>query len=228
MTAVIAHRGASRAFPENTLAAFRGALEMGADMVELDVRRTADGRLVIHHDAHLPDGRAICGLTSAELPSDIPDLVAAIEACGSMVVNIEVKNSSKDPDFDPERMVAADVAALVRERSLYDQILVSSFDVGSITRVREVDNRVPTAWLTTIVPEPAAVVASLVEAGHRALHPYDALVDAGLVDACHAAGIDVNVWTVDDPERMRVLADMGVDGICTNVPDVALRVLGRP
>ena len=68
MTTVIAHRGASNAFPENTVAAFRGAHEMGADMVELDVRRTADGRLAIHHDAHLPDGRAICDVASGDLP----------------------------------------------------------------------------------------------------------------------------------------------------------------
>jgi glycerophosphoryl diester phosphodiesterase len=73
----------------------------------------------------------------------------------------------------------------------------------------------------------AAVVTSLVEAGHVALHPHDAVVDATLVETCHAGGIEVNVWTVDDPERMRALADLGVDGICTNVPDVALGVLGR-
>ena len=69
VTCVIAHRGASRAAPENTVAAFRRAAEMGADMVELDVRRTADGQLAIHHDAHLPDGRAVCDVVSAELPS---------------------------------------------------------------------------------------------------------------------------------------------------------------
>ena len=65
------------------------------------------------------------------------------------------------------------------------------------------------------------------EFGHRALHPYDPIVDAALVAACHAAGIEVNVWTVDDPARMVGLVALGVDGICTNVPDVALRVLGR-
>jgi len=227
MPVVIAHRGASKAFPENTLAAFRGALAMGADMVELDVRRTADGRLAIHHDARLPDGRAICELAWSDLPADVPDLDEAIDACGPMAVNVEVKSSARDPDFDPERTVAGEVANLVGRRDLYDRILVSSFDVGSIARIREVDPRVATAWLTMLVPDAAAVVASLVEAGHRALHPYDATVDRALVDTCHAAGIEVNVWTVDDPERMLALAEMGVDGICTNEPDVALRVLGR-
>ena len=227
MTAVIAHRGASKAFPENTVAAFRGALEMGADMVELDVRRTADGHLAVHHDARLADGRAIVDLAARELPSHIPDLREAIQACGPMTVNVEVKNSSRDPDFDAQRRVAVEVAATVGDHDLYDRILVSSFDVGSIGRIREVDDRVATAWLTMVVPDSAAVVASLVEAGHRALHPHDPLVDAALVEACHAAGIAVNVWTVDDPVRIGALAEMGVDGICTNEPDVALRVLGR-
>ena len=227
MTTVIAHRGASRAFPENTVAAFRGAHEMGADMVELDVRRTADGQLAIHHDAHLPDGRAVCDVASGDLPTDIPSLAEAIDACEAMGVNVEVKSSARDPDFDPTRSVAADVAGIVGSRGLYDRILVSSFDVGSISRVREVDPLVATAWLTMVVPDSTAVVASLVEAGHRALHPYDPIVDAALVDACHAAGLEVNVWTVDDPARMVELVALGVDGICTNLPDVALRVLGR-
>jgi glycerophosphoryl diester phosphodiesterase len=224
---VIAHRGASRAFPENTLAAFRAAVEIGADMVELDVRRTADGHLAIHHDAHLADGRAICEVAAADLPSDVPSLDEAIDACGSMGVNIEVKSSARDADFDPTRSVAADVAHLVATRGLYDRILVSSFDVVSIARVREVDPLVATAWLTMVVPDAAAVVASLVEAGHRALHPHDPIVDAALVEACHASGIEVNVWTVDDPARMADLVALGVDGLCTNVPDVALRALGR-
>ena len=227
VTTVIAHRGASRAFPENTVAAFRGALDMGADMVELDVRRTADGELAVHHDAHLADGRAICEVVAAGLPSDVPSLAEAIDACGQMGLNVEVKSSARDPDFDPTRSVAADVASFVAAGGLYDRILVSSFDVGSIGRVREVDSRVATAWLTMVVPDPAAVVASLLGGGHRALHPYDPIVDAALVDACHTAGIEVNVWTVDDPARMAELVALGVDGICTNVPDVALRVLGR-
>ena len=78
-----------------------------------------------------------------------------------------------------------------------------------------------------VIPDAAAVAAGLVGNGHRALHPYDPLVDAALVEACHELGLDVNVWTVDDPARMEELIGFGVDGICTNVPDVLLAVLGR-
>lgn len=200
---------------------------MGADMVELDVRRTADGQLAVHHDAGLPDGRVICEVAARDLPAHVPSLDEAIDACDPMAVNVEIKSSTRDPDFDPSRWVAGEVAALVHRRGLDDRILISSFDVGSIGRVREVNPRVATAWLTMLVPDLDVVLASLVEAGHRALHPHDGVVTAELVDACHARGIDVNVWTVDDPERMAELVRFGVDGICTNVPNVASGVLGR-
>ena len=101
MTLVIAHRGASRAERENTGAAFRRAGEMGADGIELDVRRTADDRLVVHHDPVLADGRTIRSTAATELPGHVPTLDAAIGACEGMFVNIEIKNDPDEPDFDP-------------------------------------------------------------------------------------------------------------------------------
>ena len=105
MVRVIAHRGASAAAPENTIEAFRLARELGADMVELDARRTADGQVVVHHDATLPDGRTIVELARAELPASVPDLRDALAACEDMDVNIEIKNWPADPDFDPDEQV---------------------------------------------------------------------------------------------------------------------------
>ena len=106
MTQVIGHRGASRAERENTLAAFRAAVAQGADGVELDVRRTADGALAVHHDAHLPDGRAIVATTWADMPDHVPDLASALDACaGLRTVNVEIKNWPGDVDFDPSLAV---------------------------------------------------------------------------------------------------------------------------
>src|SRR3954465_13219995 len=99
MVKVIAHRGASAAAPENTVEAFRLARELGADMVELDARRTADGQVIVHHDAHLADGRAIVELSRSELPTHVCDLADALDACEGMQVNIEIKNWPDDPDF---------------------------------------------------------------------------------------------------------------------------------
>ena len=89
---VIAHRGASSDFPENSLEAFSGAFEQGADWIELDVRRSKDGVLVVHHDAHLSDGRLIRDLDSNLLPEEVPSLAEAFEASENMGVKVEIKH----------------------------------------------------------------------------------------------------------------------------------------
>ncbi|MCU1352612.1 MAG: glycerophosphoryl diester phosphodiesterase [Acidimicrobiales bacterium] len=226
MRKVIAHRGASAAAPENTVEAFALARELGADWVELDARRTADGAIVVHHDAVLPDGRVIVELDRAELPSSVCDLATALDACAGMRVNIEIKNVPIDPDHDPSEAVAAGVVAEVARRGARDEVLVSSFSRATIDRVVELDAAIPTAFLYFAAPDDAAELAGrIAAAGHDALHPWDGIVDAALVEAGHGAGLEVNVWTVDDPDRMRALLGLGVDGLCTNVPDVARRIV---
>jgi glycerophosphoryl diester phosphodiesterase len=81
---IFAHRGASAVERENTVAAFAAAVAMGADGVELDVRRTADGALAVHHDAHLADGRLLVEVAAGDLPSEVPSLVEALAACGDV------------------------------------------------------------------------------------------------------------------------------------------------
>ena len=88
---IIAHRGASKAEKENTLSDFRRAGDMGSDAVELDVRRTKDGAMAVHHDQHLADGRNIMDLDADGLPSHVPMLDEALDACEGMWVNIEIK-----------------------------------------------------------------------------------------------------------------------------------------
>lgn len=229
MIRVIAHRGASAAAPENTVEAFHLALELGADWVELDARRTADGQVVVHHDAHLPDGRAIVDLARASLPEQVCDLHAALDACAGMSVNIEIKNWPEDPDFDATEAVAEQVVALVQQRRQVSDVLVSCFHRPTIDRVHALDPAMATAFLHHYEDRSwDEVAAAIAAAGHVALHPWDGVVDAELVDAAHRHGLEVNVWTVDDPDRMTQLVDLGVEGICTNVPDIARHVLDSP
>jgi glycerophosphoryl diester phosphodiesterase len=224
---VIAHRGASAAHPENTVAAFRAARALGADWVELDVRRTADRALAVHHDEALAGGRLIASLaaSSGELPEDVPLLDAALDACAGMGVNIEIKNWRLDADFDPNRWLSEAVVGLLAERGGRDEVLVSSFDLETVDRVHQLDPSVPTALLVMELDDPARVVAATAGRGHAALHPWAPTVDAELVERCHDAGLAVNTWTVDDPDWMVRLAQIGVDGIVTNVPDVARAAL---
>ena len=225
MTIVFAHRGAPHAAPENTVPAFRAARELGADWVELDVRRTADDVLVVHHDARLPDGRLLVDLTAAELPSGLPTLAEALEACEGMGVNIEIKNLPGDPDYDSEHQISGAVAGLVAAYRSYDEVLVSSFNRDVVARIRAIDPAIPTGLLTVDLPSPAQAIEWIVAGGHGALHPYVALVDAALVDRAHQAGLAVHVWTVNDPDRIAELVGMGVDGVVTDHPDVARRVV---
>lgn len=228
MTAVWAHRGASAAQRENTIAAFGAAVAMGADGVELDVRRTGDGALAVHHDALLPDGRPLVEVRAGDLPSHVPLLDAALEACGDLVVNVEVKNLPGEVDHDPGESVAEAVARLVVDRRLQERILVSSFNLASIDRCRAVDASVPTAFLVLVPPDDDVAGRTVDRArrhGHRALHPHHVGVTPHLLELCAAAGLACNVWTVDEPERMRELAALGVDAIVTNVPDVAVATL---
>jgi len=222
MAAIIAHRGASNAEPENTIAAFRRAAEIGAEAVELDVRRSADGVLVIHHDAHLADGRVICDTDRIDLPRSVPTLADALDACAEMWVNVEIKNDPAEPDFDPTESIADATVAELVGRGEDQRWLISSFRMETIDRCRMIAPSIRTAWLTVQIPP--NVERTLVSKGHFALHPWFGALERRQLDACHAAGVEVNVWTCDDPDRMATLIEWGIDGICTNVPDVALAV----
>jgi glycerophosphoryl diester phosphodiesterase len=211
--------------PENTLAAFVEARHQGADGVELDVHRSRDGALVVHHDSTLADGRLIAALDAADLPESIPLLGAALDACAGMLVNVEIKNLEGDADHDPAEQVAHDVVALLADRGGDDDVIVSSFSLATIDRVGELDADLPRGYLASPRWEQAGALARAVEHGHAAFHPHHSAVNADLVTAAHDQGLAVNVWTVDDPDRMLWLAAAGVDAVITNVPDVGVRAL---
>ena len=226
---IIAHRGASKAERENTLAAFRRAGDMGSDAVELDVRRTKDGSMAVHYDDHFDDGRHIVDLLSTDLPDHVPFLNDALDACDGMWVNIEIKNWPDDADWDESDRLAASVAALLDERDEDDRWVISAFNRATVDAMRTLRPTVRTAWLTIGVRDEdiEKVARDLANSGHFAIHPWERFLTKKCVDVCHAHGLQVNVWTVDDPDKMRELIGWGVDGIVTNVPDVALTILSE-
>lgn len=219
---VFAHRGASKAQRENTIEAFTVANTMGADGVELDVRLSADGHVVVHHDHDLADGRVIADLSWNELPAHVPLLEPVVRACGSMIINVEIKNGTADPSHDPAQRAAIRVVEIARKLKLGEQLIVSSFGMDAINTVRALDPTITTAYITSKGIE---VLDRIVEHGHGCVHPDDQVVDASYVAAARQRDLSVNVWTVDDPARITELAELGVDGIVTNVPDVAIATL---
>jgi glycerophosphoryl diester phosphodiesterase len=222
MTLVIAHRGASRAELENTVAAFRRAVEMGAEGIELDVRRTADDALVVHHNAVLADGRVICETVVSELPDHVPGLSVALDACDGVFVNLEIKNDPSEPDFDPTEWVARRTLLELVRRGTESRWLVSSFRPHTIDAVRRIAPSIRTALL--VEGPPTGLLDRAAAGGHVAIHPDVRAVDQSVIRSAHRLGLAVNAWTCNDPDQIRQLIAWGIDGICTDVPDVALAV----
>ncbi len=222
---VLGHRGSPRRARENTLEAFARARDEGADGVELDVHRTRDGALLVHHDADI-EGFGVIAHHDAEAVRDafawIPTLAEVLDECLGLLVNVEIKNSPKDLDFDPEESVAAAVVELLAARDGRDRVLVSSFHLPSIDRVRGLDPAVPTGYLTVVHPPPAEAIATAVRSGHGAVHPFFGVLadDAArtVTERAHAEGIVVHTWTVNDPDDVVRLAAAGVDALITDDP----------
>jgi glycerophosphoryl diester phosphodiesterase len=232
VTLVLAHRGANRVAPENTLAAFRRALELGADGVELDVHATADAGLVVHHDPVAPGVGRLAERTTAEIRAAdprIPVLGEALDVCRGRTVNVEIKAFGRDTGPGTGAVTADLVVALLRERGGGDVVFVSSFDLTAVDRVRELDEAIPTALLTARTTDLAGTLALAHDRGHRALNPRaHALAGrraARLAERAGELGMALYAWTVNDARQVRRLAEAGVAGIITDVPDRARRAL---
>ncbi|MDQ1430195.1 MAG: glycerophosphoryl diester phosphodiesterase [Actinomycetota bacterium] len=225
---VLAHRGANRLAPENTIAAMARAIELGADGVELDVHRTADHQLVVRHDAGGPAG-VLCDLSLAEVRSalpDVPTLPEVLDVCRGSLVNIEVKNLPIDADWDPDDRAAALLAALLEQRGGADDVIVSSRNLATIDRMRALAPDLPTALVTREL-DPLEGLEAAAAHGHDALHPVVwALEDpvlGVLTQRARERGLRVTVWTVNDLEQMRRLEAAGVDAVITDDSDLYLR-----
>ena len=230
---ILGHRGAPRRARENTLEAFAFAREEGADGVELDVHGSLDGGLVVHHDAEIDGFGVLAERLLGEIRAAFPwmaTLAEVLDSCRGLLVNIEIKNSPNDVDFDPDEHVAAAVVELLATRGSQDDVIVSSFHLPSIDRVHALDTSIPTGYLTSLRPNPLEAVAAAAAGGHSAVHPFfGVLADLGaatLIEAAHSAGLALNTWTVNNADEIARLAAAGVDAIITDVPADARRAIG--
>ncbi|HUC38487.1 MAG TPA: glycerophosphodiester phosphodiesterase [Acidimicrobiales bacterium] len=231
--ALLAHRGGRGPWVENTLEAFAGALRLGADGVELDVRRSADGVLVVHHDPRVEGVGFVHEIPSAQLPPWVPTLSEALAACAGAAVNVEIKNSAGDPGHDPSESVVSEVLESLSEcaapgRGGPSELLLSSFSLATVGVLASCGTQVPYGLLV-------APAASALEAAHEAasmgcssLNPFHLQVSPSLVDRAHEMGLAVVTWTVDGPEQLRAVLAAGVDAIVSNDVSGALAVISGP
>ena len=230
--AITAHRGASIAAPENTMAAFRTAMEAGATYAELDVQHTRDGQIAVLHDGDLMrmggDPRKIGELTAAELAlidigqkydtaftgerapllEEVIDLVR-----GRMKINVELKYNLPDPGL------AQAVVDLLRREGMLDQVVITSLDYAALRQVKRIEPSLMTGHIVT------AAVGNVVRTEADFLSLNSAQATPSLIRRAHAAGKDVHVWTVNKPDVMVRMIERGVDNIITDDPALLVRVI---
>ncbi len=233
---VVAHRGASGHAPENTLAAFRRAVELGAGFIETDLQFSRDSRLVAIHDDTLDrttsgHGR-VRSLTLAALRELDAGSWFGAEFAGERIPTLqEILAFARETDvvFFLELkpggtwgMEHALVAAL-REAQEAARAVVLSFDPNTVAAVRRLDPTLMTGLLFS-APDGEAVKRAL-DVGARQLAPRGDLVTASLVAEARRADLQVVTWTINEPAHMRALASAGVDGIMTDYPDRLVSLL---
>lgn len=246
---ILAHRGASAYAPENTLAAFHLARELGADGIEFDVQLSRDGIPVIIHDDTVDrttDGNGrVSRLTINQLKQldagvwkgndyvweKIPSLVELLDALTgwiapsgrgqACIMNLELKTER----FVTDGLEQA-VMNVIAKYNLQDRILLSSFSPFALHRAKNINPRVKRGLLYDQSQSISMRRAWLrLWASPRAMHPEHRMIDAPYMKWARGKKYDVNTWTVDDPDEARRLADLGVHAIITNVPDVILAAL---
>jgi len=209
------HRGWPSRFPDNTVAGIRAAATVAAG-VEIDIRASADGRLVLSHDPDL-GGLDVAGAEWAELAlvdlaGHRPALLDDVLDIG-VALDLEVKNDPAEPGFDPAHRLARHVADRARP-----QDVVTSFWWPSMDAVRSTHPDVRTGLLVWGPVDPQAAIRHAVDHGHSVVAPEGVLIDADFMTLAVIEGLEVVAWTVDSvPEAMR-LASLGVDAIISNRP----------
>ncbi len=233
-TKVIAHRGASMEAPENTLAAFTRAIELGADYFELDVRKSADDSLMIMHDASIDrttNGTGNINTMSYDSLRQfdagswfhpdfsgalIPSLrEALLLAKDSIRVCIELKTGN----------MVTEVVQLVEVLNMEADVIIFSYNPGELSQVKTLNAAIPTLYLsslgtTTAIDEAVSVNADAFGPG--------VILSQSIVDYAHQQSLEIWKWTVNDTNEMKTLLDWGIDGIITDTPAVLLEMLKPP
>ena len=225
---IIAHRGASAYAPENTLAAFDKALDLGAADVEFDVHFSADGQVVVIHDDTVDrttnGSGAVAALTLAQLKSldagswfaaqfseeRIPTLVELLERYKDRLhFHIEVKGRAEH--------LSEKTIDLVRDHGWLDSVTITSFQKERLEEARAYAPEIPAGWLAREVDE------SMIEQARRLrlamICPHAGILDGELVDRLHQKGFIVRVWGVGDEDVMRRVVEAGADGMTVDFPD---------
>jgi glycerophosphoryl diester phosphodiesterase len=248
-TLVAAHRGGAGLWPENSLLAFRSAIALGVDFLELDLHLTSDGEVIVLHDPTLErttTGKGAVGdLKLADLApvrlrtrdgavtgEPVPTFAALLDLAAPASVGLlpEIKVDAKKQRYPG---IEEKVLGLLRARGLLERVTIQSFQPETIRRLRELNPAGRTMLLVTRGDverdraRPAEAVRRAREVGATDLGMNHRLIDADVIAAARAAGIRLSAWTVNEESDLRLMIDLGADIVMSDRPDVARRLLGR-
>ena len=228
MVVTVAHRGASGHALENTMQAFKKAIEIGADIIECDVRITNDGKLVVIHDADLKRTTQGEGLVK-ELTLDelhkiktlncekVPLLEDVLRFLnGKCVIKIDIKEKG----FEEEILNSLD------RYSMREHAIITTELPTVIKRTRKLDDEILLEYGGLKKPEPInRLVNRALSVRANVLSPYYTIVSKELIDAAHEAGLAVDVWTVNDEKIAKLMLTLGADAITTDFPEIVTKML---
>ena len=229
---LLGHRGSPQTHLENTLNGFEHALERGLDGLETDAQPTWDGRFLIHHDPHLPDGRRIAALTLFEIQRDFPELPSLENLLEWAVtqpnfhLNLELKNDSNTHDGREAKLISALERLLPANGFLRGNLVISCFNPLSLWRMRS------GGFKLGFLYHPKYLPAWLIELGWRlplySVHPHFSVVNQKLLERAEKRGLKVFTWTVNEKEDAERLARAGVDGMIGDYPQILLDAREKP
>ncbi len=222
-SAVWGHRGWPSRYPDNVLAGIQAAAEVAAG-VEVDIRRSADGRLVLSHDPELAGFVVALNpwrlLERIDLSGHRPALLDDVVDL-AVPLDLEIKNDPTEPGFEEDHRIAREVADWARPGDI-----VTSFWWPSMDAIRQSHPDVPTGLLYTEPVGHFAAIRHAVDHGHRSIAPEFTFVDEAVMDMAQSEGLEVVAWTVDDLAAATRLADLGVAAIISNRPGELLAERG--
>ena len=230
---VTAHRGYSAAYPENTIPAFKGAIQVGADWAELDVQQTADGEVIVMHDSNLKRttglDKEVWQVTWDEIKDldngswfdkkyqtvRIPTLEEVLKVCrGKIHLNIEIKPSGHDKDLEEQ------VAKLLKKYHMRDTCVVSSLKYDSLRKIKEADDSIETAYITSVS------YGNFTDLEYADGYSVEStLLSKSFVNKAQKAGKQIYVWTVNSEERLEKVVGMGIDNVITDDPVMAKELI---
>jgi glycerophosphoryl diester phosphodiesterase len=237
-TKIIGHRGGAAGYPENTLASFKKAVEIGADGVEFDVQLTADGEVVVIHDELIDRTMNGIGLVkdyklselrqlnagefySPEFKEEkIPTLAEVLEVVKNLeVINIELKNYLPYPELEEK------VLKLVEQFEIREKVIISSFNHYSLQKIKKLQPEIKTGCL--LMSKMINAPDYAFKRGFEALHLHFLTADQETVDKAHFMGMQLNVYTVNFPDAVSELLEKNVDMIMTDDLEMALNVRNK-